>query len=115
MSPYQDASKQLTESLGYSAGSAMGGASGTLGAAQSNFWNKAGQNMGTNAWNMVAPAQNAGWSAMLQANQMPFNMMPSLMGGTYSQPVIQPDTGFNWGGAAMGGLGAYGLMQNMFR
>ena len=111
--PYEDASKQLTESLGYSAGSAMGGASGTLGAAQGKFWEQAGRGMGQQAWGMTQPAQSAGWQAMLQASQMPFSMVPGMMGGTYSTPVIQPDTGFNWSNALMGGLGSYG-MTNMF-
>ena len=109
--PYEDASKQLTESLGYSAGSAMGGASGTLGGAQAKFWEEAGKGMGQQAWGMVQPAYSAGWQALLQGQQMPFNMMPGMMGGSYSQPVIQPDTSFNWGNALMGGMGAYGISQ----
>ena len=111
--PYEDASKQLTESLGYSAGSAQGGASGTLGAAQGKFWEKAGTEMGQQAWGMTQPAYSAGWQAQLQQNQMPYNMIPGLMGGTYSQAVVQPDNSFNWSNALMGGLGTY-AMANMF-
>ena len=111
--PYEDASKQLTESLGYSAGSAKGGASGTLGGAQGKFWADAETQMGQQAWGMTQPAYSAGWQAQLQQAQMPYNMMPGLLGGSYSQPVIQPDNSFNYGNALMGGMGAYG-MYNMF-
>ena len=111
--PYEDASKQLTESLGYSAGSAQGGASGTLGGAQGKFWADTGTQMGQQAWGMTQPAYSAGWQAQLQQAQMPYNMMPGLMGGSYSQPVIQPDNSFNYGNALMGGMGSYG-MYNMF-
>ena len=109
--PYEDASKQLTESLGYSGGSAMGGASGTLGAAQGKFWEQAGRNIGNQAWGMTQPAYSAGWQALLQASQMPYTMVPGMMGGTYSNAVIQPDQSFNWSNALMGGLGTYGMIN----
>lgn len=91
--PYIDASQQLTESLGYSAGSGRGGPSGMLGDVQSDFWSKAGTQMGQQAWNMVSPIQQMGWQAELQGKQFPYTAMPSMMGGTYSQPVVsQPST-----------------------
>ena len=111
LAPYEDASKQLTESLGGSAGSAMGGASGMLGASQAKFWEQAGRNMGTQAWSMTQPALSSQWQAQLQQNQMPYSIATSLLGGTYPNTVIQPDTSFNWGNALMGGLGAYGMMK----
>ena len=67
--PYEDASKQLTESLGYSAGSPMAGASGVLGGSQAKFWADAGTQMGQQAWNMVSPALQQGWQAGLGQNQ----------------------------------------------
>ena len=67
--PYTDASRQLTESLGGSAGSAQAGASGTLGSAQSDFWSRAGTQMGQQAWGMTQPALQAGWNANLGQNQ----------------------------------------------
>jgi len=91
--PYIDASKQLTESLGYSAGSPRGGPSGMLGDVQSDFWSKAGTQMGKTAWDIVSPVQQMGWQAKLQGSQFPWTAMPSMMGGTYSQPVVsQPST-----------------------
>ena len=110
--PYQDASKQLTESMGGTSGSARGGASGTLGATQSDFWSKAGTQMGQQAWNMVSPIQQMGWQAELQGNQFPYTAMPGMMGGTYSQPVVSP--GSTTGSSMMnmlGMLGAAGIMK----
>ena len=109
--PYIDASKQLTESLGYGAGSARGGASGTLGGAQSDFWSNAGTQMGQQAWNMVSPIQQMGWQAELQGNQFPFTAMPGMMGGTYSQPVVQP--GSTTGSDAMGLMGTLAMAAAM--
>ena len=105
--PYVDASQQLTESLGYGAGSARGGASGTLGGSQADFWSKAGTQMGQQAWGMVSPIQQMGWQAELQGNQFPFTAMPGMMGGTYSQPVVQP--GSTTGSDIMSMLGMIGM------
>jgi hypothetical protein len=61
----------------------------------------------------MGPAQNALWSAQLQGSQFPYTALPSLLGGTYSTPLVTPDQGFNTqaalGGALAGGLGAAGL------
>ena len=114
-SPYIDASRQLTESLGGSAGSARAGSTGALIGRQSDFWADAGTQMGTQAWNMVAPAQNAMWQAQLQQNMMPFTGALGAIQSTYGQPVVSPDTGFNWpaalGGGLTGGYGGYQLGQ----
>ena len=67
--PYTDASRQLTESMGGSAGSARGGPTGALGSSQADFWSKAGTQMGQQAWGMVSPALQQGWGAQLGANQ----------------------------------------------
>jgi len=88
--PYLDASKQLTESLGGASGSPRSGASGILGGAQSDFWSNAGTQMGKQAWDMTLPGRQMGWQAQLQGNQFPFTSMPGMMGGTYSQPVVDP-------------------------
>jgi len=110
--PYIDASKQLTESLGYGgAGSARGGASGMLGGAQSDFWSDAGTMMGKTAWDMVSPIQQQGWQAELQGRQFPWTAMPGMMGGTYAQPVVsQPSSK---GSDAMGLMGTLAMAAAM--
>jgi len=114
MEPYKDASQQLTESLGYSAGSARGGASGTLGASQGEFWADAGTQMGQQAWNMVNPAQQMGWQAELGRNQfLPQSAMNIIGGGQmFPQPVVsQPDTKGSSLMQTAGTLGAAGIMK----
>jgi len=73
--PYEDASRQLTESLGYSSGSAMGGASGMLGGAQADFWSKAGTQMGNQAWCMMQPGLMEQYGAQNISNQAQWNAM----------------------------------------
>ena len=153
--PYQEASQQLTESLGYSAGTPMAGASGVLGGSQADFWSKAAPQMGMQAWNMIAPAMQAGWGAQLgqnvlgqqqlqqerqadyqnilaqqqagyggqqqvwqqqlQRNIMPYSIIPGLLGGTYSTPIINPgDAPTSPMTSALGmGAGAYGAYKLM--
>jgi len=111
MEPYKEASQQLTESLGGAAGSARGGASGALGGAQGEFWADAGTQMGQQAWGMVSPIQQMGWQAELQGRQFPYTAAPSMMGGTYSQPVVQqPST---TGASFMSMLGQVGMGLGM--
>jgi len=106
--PYIEASEQLTESLGYGgAGSARGGPSGVLGGSQADFWSKAGTQMGKQAWDMTLPGRQMGWQAELQGNQFPFTAMPGMMGGTFSQPIVeQPSTK---GSSLMSMIGQIGM------
>jgi len=114
-SPYTDASRQLTESLGGSAGSARAGSTGQLISTQSDFWAQAGEQMGTQGWGMISPALSAGWQAQLQQNMFPYTSALGAIGSTYSQPVVSPDSGFSsqgaLGGALAGGYGGYQLGQ----
>lgn len=102
--PYTDASNQLTESLGYSSGSAQAGASGVLGAAQADFWSDAGTDVGLQAWNMTSPGLSQAWTAQLEGNQSSYDMLSSLLQGSYGQAYAQSDSSFDWGSALMGGM-----------
>lgn len=54
-------------------------------------------------------AQNA-WQAQLQSQMMPWQIMPSMVGGAYPEGIAQEGSkGFDFGGAAMGG-GLMGLL-----
>lgn len=102
---YNVGSRQLTESLGGSAGSARGGASGMLGGAQSDYWGNASGQMAMTAQQLMQPMQQAQYSQgmgqfadyqnesignyqnilnqqqqQLQASQFPYTAMPSFMG-----------------------------------
>lgn len=131
--PFIDASRQLTESMGGTAGSASAGASGAMGAAQGRFWADAGKNMGLQAWNMTYPGEAMAYGAeldrsrtaygtelsrnqslfntMLQRNMLPYSILPGMMGGTYSNPVVGGGGG-GIGGAAIGALGG-GMAADM--
>lgn len=63
--PFQEANKQMVESMGDSAGAASGGWTGAGGVAQGQFWEDAGKDFGTQAWGMVSPALQRGWEAEL--------------------------------------------------
>ena len=132
MQPYQEGSKQLGEQLlSYGGGSQTGGASGSMAAGLGSYWADASPQMAKEGWSMVSPALQAGWQAQLgknqttaeygynsdlmewQANlnkeQLPYSVASSMMGGTYSTPVVsQP-----WYSSLLSGVGsagaAYGL------
>ena len=92
--PYEDASKQLTESLGYSAGSPMAGASGVLGGSQAKFWEYAGRNMGQQAWNMTAPAMQQGWQAQLGQSQLGYQNLQQERTADYQNILAQQQAGY---------------------
>ena len=46
---------------------------------------------------------------LLQGYQMPYGIMPGMMGGTYSTPIVQQGGGSMLGGAMGGGLAGAGL------
>jgi len=130
--PWNEAAGQMMEKMGGSGqlGSARGGYSGTGERALGEFYSKAGQNVGLQAWQMTQPAMKTGWAAEYDktqqdyANQMtqwgleqeaiqyPYKSLPGLMGGTYSQGVTTPTQGSGTasalgGGAVGAGLGGY--------
>ena len=92
--PYEDASKQLTESLGYSAGSPMAGASGVLGGSQAKFWEYAGRNIGQQAWNMTAPAMQQGWQAQLGQSQLGYQNLQQERAADYQNILAQQQAGY---------------------
>jgi hypothetical protein len=121
--PFQEGADQLGEQLlSFGEGSQMGGASGSMAAGLGNYWAKAAPQMATTGWDMVSPALQQGWQANLLNNmntseknystdmaewnaklnmgQLPYNLLGSMMGGTYSTPVVSQDTT----GSALGGL-----------
>ena len=51
-------------------------------------------------------AQNT-WQAQLQQNMLPYSLLPGMLGGTYSSPVIGGGTGQNVGNAMMDALMMY--------
>jgi hypothetical protein len=119
--PYQEAGHQLTEVLGSQGqlGSARGGFSGAAGAALGSLAAKGAQNVGMQAWNMTAPQmgqyrdqlyqgalQQRG--EVMQAQQAPWSMFPSYMGGMGQMPMYaQPNQMNPWVGALGGGLAGY--------
>jgi len=107
--PYEDASKQLTESLGYSAGSPMAGASGVLGGSQAKFWADAGTQMGQQAWNMTAPAMQAGWGAQLGQNQLGYQNIQQERTADYQNILAQQQAGY----AGQQNMWQQQLQQNM--
>lgn len=119
MEPHKDALNMITEQLGGSAGSARGGASGAAAKVMSEYMQNAAPQMAQQAWGMYQPAQQANYKTQLarnmagydaakqertldyqsameyqrsvqQALAAPFNMLPGMMGGTYSSPVVMP-------------------------
>ena len=114
MDPYVRGSRQLTESLGQSAGSATTGPSGILGASQAKYWESAVPGIAQDAWGYMQPAAAAQWAAELQRSQFPASLVSGLFGQSLSTPIVQPsgfNTGAALGGALAGGYGGYKLGQ----
>lgn len=69
--PWDDAQKQLQETMGAAgtSGSASAGYSGAAGAALGEFYADKANSVGLQAWNMVSPALQSEWGAQLGQNQ----------------------------------------------
>jgi hypothetical protein len=124
--PYQEAAQQLGETFGSRGqqGSARGGPTGAYGAAMGSFAADASKDVGLQAWGMTSPQMMEYRNQLLQAQQAPWSMFPSYLGGMgglpmYAQPnQMNPYVGAlggalaggaagGWPGAAAGGLYGY--------
>jgi len=137
--PWNEAANQLQMNMGSRGqlGSSRGGYSGAAGTALGKLYADAGQQVGTQAWNMMAPGQQALWQANLgqnvaeyntslmpyqnnfQANmsawQQPFQQVGGLLTGSYPTGVYSQNQSPLAGaasGAMMGGLAAYNMFGN---
>lgn len=120
--PYNEAADQMLEQMGLtgSAGSARGGYSGAAGAAMGKLYSDAANDVGLQAWNMISPLQQAAWSenvnregtqweAQLQQNMLPYTILPGLLGGTYSTPIVDYNSSNPLSGAVSGVTSGAGL------
>ena len=133
--PWNDASNQMMQNMSGVGqfGSPGGGMSGAALNAQGSLYADAGQQVGQQAWNMMAPGQQAMWQANLGRNVDQYNtslqpwqnnyqsgmqdwnitqsQMQNMSAGTPTGIVSQQ--GNPWAGAAsgaaMGGLAAYNM------
>lgn len=137
--PYDDARDQLMERMGGlgQGGSAGAGYSGAAGAALGEFEATRANNIGLQAWQMTQPGLFADYNAQLGRNQwtanvgqqanvmewqnraesykFPYTSLPGLVGGTYPSPIVDtsPSAANNMGAGLMGGMGGYGMGQQM--
>lgn len=124
MAPYKEAEQQLMETLGAGniLGSARGGFSGAGATGLGRYWADAAPEYTKSLWDMVAPAQQAGWGAELQRSQQgwgaglaqnifgsqmagqqwqaglqekqfPFTVIPAMMGESMPSPVVSQGGG----------------------
>ena len=131
--PYLEGAQQLAEMLGsYGQGSQMGGASGSMQAGLGQFFSDASQQVGQDLWKMSSPGAFTDYGAQAQQMMLPyqqaiqerqtdygtsmnmwqqgqqqaalpFSILPGLMGGTYSNPVVdQGGGGMSLGGGISG-------------
>jgi hypothetical protein len=133
--PWNDASDQMMANMSGVGqfGSPVGGMSGAALNAQGSLYADAGEQVGMQAWNMMAPGQQALWQANLGRNVAGYNtslipwqnnyqagmqdwtitqnQMQNMSAGTPTGIVSQQ--GNPWAGAAsgaaMGGLAAYNM------
>lgn len=86
--PYNEAALNMINTMGgQGLLSARGGYSGQAQSALGELYSKAGTNVGLNAWNMMSPIQNLGFTN-------PWNMLPQYAGvGSQLTPnaVVKPD------------------------
>ena len=125
--PYQEAGQQLGETFGSRGqqGSARGGYSGAYGSAMGSFAADAAKDVGLQAWQMTAPQmmdyRNQLYEGAmrergdyLQAQQAPWTLFPSYLGGVGQLPYYAtPNRPSPWvgaaGGAATGAAMGYGM------
>jgi len=121
--PYQEAGQQLMETLGGQGqlGSQRGGYSGATGVALGTLAQKAGQNVGMQAWQMTAPQmmdyRNQLYQSsmqergdVMQAQQAPWTMFPAYLGGMGQLPMYQQQNYMNpYAAAGAGAAGGYAM------
>ena len=103
--PWEQGANQLGERFGNAGmgGSARGGMSGSAAAGFGKYYQDAAKDVGMQAWNMVQPAQQAGWGAelgrgrelaqeRLTSQQYPWQMAPGLLGGSAAYPIVRQGT-----------------------
>ena len=122
-----------TMGAGGQLGSARGGYSGTGERALGELYSRAGEDVGMQAWKMTAPgmmtgyqnilqersadyqnymdmlnrdysAAMTGWGGAMEREKFPYTVIPAMMGGTYSSPIVDP------GGPGFGQTVGSGLM-----
>lgn len=89
--PWEDASNQLNEQL-FSrgqAGSARAGVGGAAAAGQGEFWSRAGQQMGQQAWSMTGPQMMQNWQAQLDRSKMGYQNVLQERGMDYQNMLQQ--------------------------
>ncbi len=98
-----------------------GAMSGAAGAALGKYWSEAAPQVTQQALGLMMPALQTGyqeqlgraktlWEAQATRAQMPFGILPGLVGGTYAQPVVKPpDNTMGQIGQIFGGLGSLGI------
>jgi predicted lipid-binding transport protein (Tim44 family) len=128
--PYMEAGQGIAEMMGARGqmGSGSSGHTGAFGAAMGELAGQAARDVGLNAWQMTAPAAQAGWNANLMRNQQAYgagqqerlgnyntamnvwgmpmqtlNYMGQGMPQAYAQPQSNPMGGM-FSGGLMGGL-----------
>ena len=130
--PWEEAGQRLSEQLSGAgvSGSARGGFSGAQAPAMADLWGQAAQQVPLQAWEMTGPQMQQAWTQdyaramqqtmmpyeqamqqrgeLLQGYQLPYSIMPGMMGGTYSTPVVQ-QTGVKGASSLLGGLGTLGM------
>jgi len=111
--PYQDSANQLSEQFGGQGmmGSPLTGTTGAFGnALGQQVASRAGAQMPMQAWQMGAEARALPLQHrqdMISANRMPWEVIPGMMGGTYSTPVVNQ----RGGGAEAFGSAAFTTMM----
>ena len=131
--PFNRGADMLGEQLGGFGGSSQrGGVSGNMAAGLGNYWANAAPQMATQGWNMMQPSLQAGynqnyqtgmadygsamdqWSSGITEGAYPYTTAPSLLGGTYSTPVVQQNSNQGWMGQAGNWLGLGLGAQQLF-
>ena len=87
--PYQEAESQLMDVLQSRGqlGAPGAGLSGAASAGLGKFYEQAARDIGLQSYQMAMPL----WQAQLQREQMPWQMLPGLLGGTYSTGIAQQE------------------------
>ncbi|NIT59327.1 MAG: hypothetical protein GWN00_24825, partial [Aliifodinibius sp.] len=107
--PYMQAEERLMDVLQSRGqlGAPGAGLSGAAAAGLGEFYEQAARNIGLQSYQLGMPI----WEQQVQREMMPWQMLPGLLGGTYSTGIAQEGGGLNLGaGLASGGMGYLAAM-----